>query len=338
MGQSTPVQVQEHVKRLSSEGKSSREIAGILSISQSTATGIIKKHHSISLPTKSGRPSVLDKYDERYICRLATTDKCSTAVEIKQELAAYSGMKVSSNTILWALRRNQIKSRYKKKKPQLSKSNRRERVTFEKTHRSWQESDWDKVIWSDETKINLTGSDGRERTFRKDGQRLQDPNVIPTKKFGGGSIMIAGCMLSSGVGYLCRIDGSMDAQMYLNILNDELMQTLGWYGLEKENIVFQQDNASCHTASIVKKWFKDEKINAMKWPSHSPDLNPIEHLWDHLKRKLHEAPPSHNLDQLWNQVQEVWNAIDSNVCLQLVRSMPKRLAQVRQSKGGYTKY
>jgi hypothetical protein len=99
-------------------------------------------------------------------------------------------------------------------------------MAFQKTHFSWSDEDWDKVIWSDETKINLFGSDRKERTFRKDGELLRDHHVVPTKKFGGGSIMIWSCMLSSGVGYLCRIDGGVNAEVYKNILSDELMQTV----------------------------------------------------------------------------------------------------------------
>ena len=239
MVQSTPTPIQERAKELSREGHSTRQIAAILSISQSTVTRITKRQPFTNASNKGGRPRRLSIRDERFISRLAVIGKCSTATEMKQELSAFAGIQVSSDTILRSLRRNQIRSRFKIKKPQLTKVHKQQRMAFEKDHRSWQESDWDKVIWSDETKISLLGSDGRERTFRKDGQLLQDHHIIPTKKFGGGSIMVWGCMLSSGVGYLCRVGGGVNADMYINILNDELMQTISWYGLSKASIVFQ---------------------------------------------------------------------------------------------------
>jgi len=338
MVQSISIPIQKKVKKLFSNGKSTREISKILSISQSTVSRITRKQPSAKKLKSKCRSRKLHKHDERYICRLAITGKCSTATQIKKELSIFGGIKVSSKTILRSLRRNKIKSRYKVKKPQLTKVHKMVRREFEKTHRSWDESDWDKVIWSDETKISLFGSDGRERTFKKDGQPLQDHHIHPTKKFGGGSLMVWGCMLSSGVGYLCRVNGGVNAEMYINILNDELMETISWYGLNKKSLVFQQDNASCHTASVVKKWFEENNINVMKWPSQSPDLNPIEHLWDHLKRKVREAPYCHDLDELWDQVQDIWNAIDGEVCLRLVRSMPRRLEEIKKAKGGYTKY
>jgi len=145
-------------------------------------------------------------------------------------------------------------------------------------------------------------------------------------------------MLTSGVGYLCKIDGGVNAEMYGHILDDELMETIRWYGLEKKDIIFQQDNASCHTASSVRQWFQDNGIEVMRWPAHSPDLNPIEHLWDHLKRALNKGPPSISVEELWDRVQDIWNAITPETCKNLVRSMPKRLGEVRKAKGGSTKY
>jgi transposase len=108
--------------------------------------------------------------------------------------------------------------------------------------------------------------------------------------------------------------------------------------LAKKDIIFQHDNASSHTASKVKNWFYDSKIQVMMWPPQSPDLNPIEHLWDYLKKKLREYPQANNLDELWERVQDVWNNISPEYCLKLIRSMPDRLAALRRSKGGYTRF
>ena len=186
----------------------------IVGVSRATVSNVINRSKK-SIPTPIiGRPRVFDRHNERYISRLATIGKCSTSTEIQRELKSYSGISASSSTILRTLRSNNIISRYKKKRPQLSKSNRRTRSHFEKTHRKWENEDWDRVIWSDETKINLQGSDGRERTFRKIGEPLRNHNIIPTKKFGGGSIMVWGCMLSTGVGYLCGIDSGVNAEIY----------------------------------------------------------------------------------------------------------------------------
>ena len=77
----------------------------------------------------------------------------------------------------------------------------------------------------------------------------------------------------------------------------------------------------------------------MVWPAQSPDLNPIEHLWGYLKRRLaeHENPPS-GIYELWKRIQMDWEEISVAECQKLIESMPRRIEAVLKAKGGYTKY
>src|SRR5689334_14053502 len=91
---------------------------------------------------------------------------------------------------------------------------------------------------------------------------------------------------STGVGYLSRIIGGMDAELYTKILDDEFLATLDWYNLDKRSIFLQQDNDPKHTSRLAKEWIKRKKIPVLEFPPQSPDLNPIENLWNEMSRAL----------------------------------------------------
>jgi len=227
----------------------------------------------------------------------------------------------------------------KQKKPFLSKKHKRARYDFALTHEHWTLEDWKTVVWSDETKINRLGSDGKKWVWKKKGEGLSDRLVQGTLKFGGGSLMMWGCMLWTGPGFACKIDGKLDGELYVKIMQDELLESLAYYGKEVDEVIFQQDNDPKHGCGKAKAWFKDQNLQVLQWPPQSPDLNPIEHLWDHLKKQLaqYDVPPKGILE-LWEHVQKEWDKISPEVCQNLIESMPRRIAALKKARGGYIKY
>jgi len=93
-----------------------------------------------------------------------------------------------------------------------------------------------------------------------------------------------------------------------------------------------------HISKLAMRWFHDAGIKVLKWAAQSPDLNPIEHLWVHLKNLLRsqsEAP--RGVLELWERVREAWKAITAETCQTLIESMPWRVEAVIKSRDGQTK-
>jgi len=232
-----------------------------------------------------------------------------------------------------------MKAVVKRKRALLSKRHKRERLDFALAHQDWTVEDWKTIVWSDETKINRLGSDGRKWVWKKKGEGLSDRLVQGKVKFGGGSLMMWGCMMWNGVGYATKIDGKMDGDLYVSILEEDLQESLRYYGLTPDEITFQQDNDPKHNCGKAKNWFENHQFKVLLWPAQSPDLNPIEHLWDHLKRSLASyETPAGGMIELWERVEKEWEAIDASVCQNLIESMPRRMAALVKAKGGYIKY
>jgi len=327
------------VLTLLENGQSCHKIATQLQLGHSTVAEI---HQQVTTPlpkASGGHPTKLTPYAHRCIVCLITSGQADNASQVKQKLQDPSPINISTQTICNALKKENLRAGVKSKKPLLCKCHIKACYDFAVKYQHWTEDDWFHVIFSDEMKINHMGSDGRVWVWKKAGAPITKQHVLPTVKFGGGSVMVWGCMTAHGIGFCCRIDGRMDGSLYREILEDHVFQTAEWYGVGREDFIFQQDGDPKHRSKLAQEWFKDNKVKVLDWPAQSPDLNPIEHLWWYLKRRLHSYPTDpKSIHELWERIEVEWERIPKEVCVDLIRSMPRRVAAVLKAKGGYTKY
>lgn len=195
---------------------------------------------------------------------------------------------------------------------------------------------WNTVFFSDESKFNIFGSDGKCYVWRKPNTELQLKNLRATVKHGGGSAMVWACMAATGVGNLVFIEGNMDKIMYLNILKDILLQSAEKLGLSTE-FRFYQDNDTKHKSGVVQSWLIWNCPHLMEPPAQSPDLNVIENLRALLENKIRNHDIS-SKEALKSALLQEWNKITPETTQKLVASMQNRLKAVIDQKGYHTKY
>ncbi|KAG2466802.1 TC1A transposase, partial [Polypterus senegalus] len=329
------VDLRDRIVSRHKSGEGYRNFFAALKVPMSTVASIIhkwKKFETTRTLPRAGRPSKLSDRGRRALVRKVTKNLMVTLSEL-QRSSVERGEPSRRTTISAAIQQSGLYGRVARRKPLLSKRHMAAHLEFAKRHLKDSQTMRNKILWSDETKIELFGVNARRHVWRKPGTAHHQANTIPTVKHGGGSIMLWGCL---GTGRLVRIKRKMTAALYRDILDENLLQSALDLRLGRR-FIFQQDNNLKHTAKISKEWLQDNSVNVLEWPSQSPDLNPIEHLWRDLKMAVHRRFPSNPME-LERCCKEEWAKLAKDRCAKLVASYSKRLEAGIAAKGASTKY
>ena len=240
---------------------------------------------------RSGRPRKTTKREDNKLFLMCRDQPFKSAKSLAHEWQRDGEPIASKRTVCRRLNDFKLEAHVAAAKPVHTMAHKKARLDWCRQRVNWGHSKWASIIFSDEANYELTNRKTRPIVRRFKNEKYKDRFLIKKQQGGGGSVGIWGCINIEGTGCCSTYTGRLNAERYLDILENELKPSIELLKTNENDLIFQQDNASCHTAKIVKRYFNEENIQLLPWPAVSPDLSPIEHLWAHIDRKLYETPP-----------------------------------------------
>ena len=324
-----------------------------------TISHLIKRFSQRKSPKtkpRPGRPHKLSARQERYLLRTVRKSPCATWRELCLEMDVMLGPRrrsFSINTARRSLRKRKIGHWRAAKRILLTKEDAKERLAFCRywlsPARLWQLL---ACLFSDECTVQNEPSTPGHWVFRYGSERYRKDLISPTSHSKPRISLMVWAMVWQREGeagtsplIFCKGDpdaprGGFTAARYIEVLEAAL---LPFY---EPGDPFMQDNARIHRSNAVKEFLESRGIWTIKWPAHSPDLNPIEQVWKALKAKIYEIEPSFQYlkDNMSHQayarevVESAWAALDPGLIYRLIGSIPRRLNAVRRARGWYSHY
>ena len=243
---------------------------------------------------------------------------------------------VHAQTIINRLRQNQVPIRARRPYTGqiMTPRHRASRLLWARRHLHFRRNQWQSVLFSDESRFTVSHADGRVRIYRRRNERLAECCIRERDRFGGGSVMVWGGIMGNQKTDLVIIQGNINAQRYINVLNNTMIPFMQNNGPG----IFQHDNARPHTARITTQFLAQNNVNVLPWPALSPDMNPIEHIWDELGRRARSNHQIVTINDLQNALQLEWQRIPNALIQRCVNSMRRRILQCIRKNGGHTGY
>ncbi|KAI4872607.1 hypothetical protein NFI96_005705 [Prochilodus magdalenae] len=194
---------------------------------------------------------------------------------------------------------------------------RRARLAFATEHQNWQILHRCLVLFTDESRFYLSTYD---RLWRRHGECYAACNIIQHDWFGGGSVMVWGGISLEGRTDLYRLDnGTLTAIRY----QDEILGPVvrPYAGAVGPGFLLVHNNARPHVVRVCRQFLENEGIDTIDWPTGSPDLNPIEHLWDIMFRSIRRHQVAlQTVQEFGDALVQIWEEIHQDTIHQLIRS------------------
>jgi transposase len=287
-----------------------------------------QEHGTVDDERRSGRKRKTTAEIDEKIEQEAKETKFTTPRRIKRKL----GLDVSIDTIDRRLIEVGLFGRVARHKKKFNSEEIRKRLSFAEGYKNWTPEQWMKVMFADEKIFWGEGFSGQIWVRRPKGEALNpeycmDADPHPEK------VNVWGCFCGKGVGYSYIFNDNMDGKLLQTILGTHLVESV--------ELHYDVDHAEqwwfLHKSVLVRTWLFNNGIQCIDFPPYSPDLNPMEHLWADLARRV-EKRPAATMEELQDIVAEEWAATSVEFLTKLAKSMPERCQAVIDAKGDHTKY
>ncbi|GFX61006.1 transposable element Tcb2 transposase [Trichonephila clavipes] len=204
----------------------------------------------------------------------------------------------------------------------LNREHRTARLQWCCEHQNWTEQDGTCVLFSDESRFSLSSDCRRQLIWRESGTAYRPENNQEKDRYPTCSIMVwAGIMINGRTRVHVVANGTMTGQRY----NDEVLlpHVRLFRGAVGVKFVFMDDTATCHRTLTVQDCLDSEGIQRLVWPVRSPDLNPIENVWDALGRQVagRNYPPT-NKNTFIRALTEEWDILPQQLLDNVVQNSP----------------
>ncbi|GFU38379.1 transposable element Tcb2 transposase [Trichonephila clavipes] len=220
----------------------------------------------------------------------------------------------------------------------LTRQHRTARLQWCREHHNWTKQDWACVLFSDENRFSLSSDCRRQLIWRESDTAYRPENIQEKDPYLTCSIMVwAGIMINFRTRLHVVANGTMTGQRYIDeVLLPHVRLFRGAVG---DKFVFMDDNATCHQTLAVQDCLDSEGIQRLVWPARSPDLNPIENVWDALGRQVagRNCPPT-NKNTLIRALTEEWDKLPQQLLDNVVQSMVRRVECCITLYGGHIPY
>lgn len=334
----------EQVLRLCKAGRRKVDIGNIVGFSSSTVSKFLKNFQlrgSVENKRRTGRPKLTSDQGDRTLFRLIKRDRRQSLCDLTTEFNNSNPVNVSKRTVQRRLHFEGYTRRSVCKTLTISPVNRKKRLEWCYSHRNWTfEQNWKSVIFSDETQVVL-GTNHKVYVWRKADEKWR-PECLGLRSSRHGSARVSvsfwGCICASGVGILTPIEGNLNTNKYIELL-DEFLWPVVAKNFDNQPWIFQDDNCPAHMSAKAQQWKTENNINCLPWPSQSPDINLIENVWRIIKIRLQRV--QHNIktrNDLIETVQQIWMSLTPGYIKALYLTLPRRIQAVKNAKGHATKY